>query len=78
MKTVTQLDVNLSRLGEVRPAERVGTVQQESPVGQIHSLQRDPPVFAKAFAQRNVERRMGRQMIRAVASEEARAIANIS
>ena len=39
METVAHLNVDLSRLGKVRAAERVGAVQQESPVGQIHCLQ---------------------------------------
>ena len=32
VKAVAQLDVYLSRLGKVRPAERVGAVQQDMPV----------------------------------------------
>ena len=37
-KTVAQLDVDLSRLGKVRAAERVRAVQQESIVSQVHGL----------------------------------------
>ena len=39
MKAIAYLDVDLGRPGEVRAAECVGAVQQESSVGQIHSLQ---------------------------------------
>src|SRR6266850_3546929 len=71
MKPVAHLNVNLSRLSEVRAAERIGTVQQESPVGQIHRLQCDQPVFSEAFAKRNVERGMARYMPEPVATEKA-------
>ena len=46
-------------------------------IGQIHGLQGDQPVFAEAFTDRNVESRMTRQMIRPVAIEKARAVADV-
>src|SRR5882724_7648042 len=77
MKPVAHLDVNLSRLSEVRAAERVGTVQQESPVGQIHGLQCDQPAFSEAFAKRSIECCMALQVIWPIAIEKARTIPNI-
>ena len=77
VKSPPHLEINLPWFGEVRPAECIGTVQQETPVRYIYGLQCDQPVFAKVFAERNIERRMARQMIRAVAIEEAGPIANI-
>src|ERR1700694_507787 len=60
VKAVAQLDVDLSRLAKVRPTERVGAVQQEMAVCHIHRLQRDQPLFAEAFAKRDIKRRMTR------------------
>ena len=77
MKAAAHLNVNLSGFCKVGSAESVGAVQQESPVSQIHGLQRNRPGFAEALAERNIERRMTRQMTRAVAIEKARTVANV-
>lgn len=78
MKAEAQFNVDLSRLCEVRAAERVGAVQQESPVGQIHRLQGKAPVVAEGLAKCKTKRRMAWEMIRPVAIEKARAVADVS
>lgn len=77
MKAVTDFDVDLSRLDEVRAAKRVGAVQQESSVGQIHRMQRHQAAFAKAFAKRDIKSCMTRQVIRSIAFQKARSITNV-
>src|SRR6266480_1651538 len=74
MKPVAQLDVDLSRFGKVCSTERIGAVQQKSLVGQIYCLQGYLPVFAEAFANRKVKRRVVRKMIRSIAIEKTRAV----
>src|SRR5438132_2567690 len=78
MKPIAQLDVNLSRLGKVRPAECVAVVQQESLVRHVHGLQRDQPVFAKAFAKGKIKGRVAGQMFRPIAVEKTRAVKDVS
>ncbi len=74
---MAQFKVDLSWLSKVRPAERIGTVQQESLVGQIYCLQGYPPVFAEALGKRKIKSRVVRKMIRPIAIQKARAVAYV-
>jgi hypothetical protein len=73
---MAQFKVDLSWLSKVRSAERIGTVQQESLVGQIYCLQGYPPVFAEALAKRKNNSPVVRKMIRPIAPQKSLAIAN--
>src|SRR6476646_3517956 len=77
MKPVLQLQGNLHWIGVVRAAEGVAVVEQVAVIGEVERGESRRPVFAKGLAQAQVGAGMRRQVARAVAIQEARAIREI-
>src|SRR6267142_2929064 len=78
MKLIPQLHRDHAGLSEMRTAESVAQVDKVPLVRDVGRRQLRRPVFAEGLPYRQIEQPVTRQMVRAVAVEEPRSVAEIS
>src|SRR5260370_34376339 len=79
MNLVAQLDIDFSRVVEMSASKRQAIIEQEVAIGDIQTVQRNPYALAESLAQRYVEGRVARKVIRRrIAIGEARAVIDVS
>jgi len=79
VKPISYFEINLPRFDEVSSTKCVAVVQQKAPVRDIHGLNCQQPVFADAFAEREIDQSVPGQVTCAVSIsiKKARAVTNI-
>ena len=71
MKTVAELHVDLSRFVKVSSAKRIGAIQKEALIRDVHCLQGYSPALTEAFPKRQTECCMTGQMIWPITVQKA-------
>lgn len=77
MEAVFELEGEFARVDEVCAAEGVAVVEHVVIVGEVGRGEAGRPVFAEGFSDGKIGSRVGREMLRAVAIDEARAVVDV-
>src|SRR6266480_4365436 len=77
MKTVLQLERQLSRIREVRASESVAVVEHVVIVADVQRAEAQVPVFSKRLTHRQVHRRVRRQVRWALAIQETGSVVDV-